>query len=75
MVNLLQMGKLPDSYRRVVGDVLATMEQPLMTRTVHEYLWGYRDPLLAEIKRRLPEFVWDDQIALFGDVVSVVPLV
>lgn len=64
------MGKIPDVYRDVVGELVATIESPLMTRTVGEYFWGYRDPLLHELVKRLPELFWDDQVSLLGEVVS-----
>ncbi|CAF3703471.1 unnamed protein product [Rotaria socialis] len=69
LVNLLQMDRIPNVYRSIVADVVATIEKPLMTRSVREYLWGYQDPLLHIFKKILPEIVLDDQIALFGSAV------
>lgn len=70
LINLLQMGRIPNPYRAIVGDLVATIDNPIMTRSVREYLWGYQDPLLHELKKLVPELVWDDEVSLFGEVVS-----
>lgn len=41
-----------------------------MQRTVKEYLWGYSDPLLSQLKKILPTLVPDDQISVFATVVN-----
>ena len=41
-----------------------------MQRTVKEYLWGYEDPLLSNLKKLLPNLVPDDQISVFASAVT-----
>ncbi|CAF0851637.1 unnamed protein product [Didymodactylos carnosus] len=59
--------------RRIIGEILSSFnEKPVMKRTVHEYLWGYTDPLLSLAKSMLPDLVTDDQIAVFGQAVNMI---
>jgi len=48
---------------------LSPFEQPIMKRTVKEYLWGYQDPVLSGLKSLLPELIPNDQISVFGSAV------
>ncbi|CAF5000558.1 unnamed protein product, partial [Rotaria sp. Silwood1] len=70
LINLIQMEKTLSIYQHIIGELLAMIEQPLMTHSVREYLWGYKDPLLHELKILLPELAMDDQVALFGMAVD-----
>jgi hypothetical protein len=43
-----------------------------MTLSVKEYLWGYQDPLLKQLKSIIPDVIGNDQVSLFGSTVSIV---
>jgi len=64
-VNYLQKENVSGIVRRIVGELLSVQEQPLMQRTVKEYLWGYHDPLLKFLKREFPDIVSDDEVSAF----------
>ncbi|CAF4608216.1 unnamed protein product, partial [Rotaria sp. Silwood2] len=66
LVNYLQMEKTAPIFRRIVEELLDYIETPLMTRSIGEYLWGYRDPLLHMLQAYFPDLVQDDRVALFG---------
>jgi hypothetical protein len=60
------MEQAPSIFRRMVGELLAVQEKPLMYRTVKEYLWGYQDPLLHMLKKDFPDIVTSDQVSAFS---------
>lgn len=65
------MEHTPNIVRRIVGELLAIQEHPIMTRTVKEILWGYQDPLLHILKKDLPELVTSDVVSVFYAAVSI----
>ena len=68
------MEHTPNIVRRIIGELLSIQEQPIMQRSVKEYLWGYQDPLLHILKRELPELVTDDQVSAYNVAVSGIGL-
>jgi hypothetical protein len=73
MVNYINMENTSNIFKRIIEQFLSSISEPLMTRSIGEYLWGYEDPLLHELKSLFPELVSDDRVALFGSVVSAFP--
>jgi hypothetical protein len=65
------MEHTPNIIRRIIGELLAIQEKPLMTLTVKELLWGYQDPLLHLLKQELPDLVTDDRVSVFDVLVSM----
>lgn len=55
--------------RTLIGLLLSTVEKPIMKRTVKEYLWGYRDPILGALKDKFPSLVTNDQVSVFASAV------
>ncbi|CAF0969014.1 unnamed protein product [Rotaria sordida] len=70
LINYLHMENVPDLFRQIIGTILSFVEKPIMQRTIKEYLWGYQDPILSILKKRLPQLVMDDQISAFASVVN-----
>ena len=65
------MEHTPNIVRRIVGELLSIQENPIMTRTVKELLWGYEDPLLRILKKDLPDLVPSDIVSVFNAAVRV----
>ena len=59
------MEHTPNIVRRIIGELLAIQEKPIMQHTVKEFLWGYQDPLLHSLKTKLPELVTNDQVSVY----------
>ncbi|CAF2858108.1 unnamed protein product [Rotaria sp. Silwood2] len=70
LINYLHTQNVPDLFRQIIGTILSFVEKPIMQRTIKEYLWGYQDPILSILKKRLPQLVMDDQISVFASVVN-----
>jgi hypothetical protein len=65
------MENIPAIARKIIGNLLSVKESPIMQRTVKEFIWGYQDPLLNELKSNFPFLVTDDQISVFASVVTI----
>lgn len=68
------MQTIPGWIRTIIGTLLNTLEKPTMQRTVKEYLWGYSDPILSNLKKLLPQLVPNDQISVFASAVIFIQI-
>jgi hypothetical protein len=64
-MNYLQAEEVDDAFRNIVGQLLANNEKPTMQRSVKEFLWGYQDPFLRDLKEIFPTFIASDQVSVF----------
>ncbi|CAF0930952.1 unnamed protein product [Adineta ricciae] len=70
LVNYLLTQNVLSPVRSLIGLLLSTIEKPIMKRTVKEYLWGYRDPILGALKDKFPSLVTNDQVSVFASAVD-----
>ena len=68
-MNYLLTQNVLSPVRSLIGLLLSTIEKPIMKRTVKEYLWGYRDPILGTLKDKFPSLVTNDQVSVFASAV------
>lgn len=62
---------MPNIIRQIIGGLLPiAQEDVLMTHTVEEFLWGYKDPLLHTLHTRVPDLFQVDVVSVFNASVS-----
>jgi len=74
LVNFLQSEHVDRAFQVIAGGLLDSVEKPFMQRTVQEFLWGYEDPLLKELKEDFPKIIPSAEVSVFNASVSEVGL-
>ena len=71
MVSFLKQENVPNTVRKIIGDVLPiAKENVLMNLTVKGLLWGYKDPILAQLVKFSTGLFTMDTVSIYNASVS-----
>lgn len=65
-MNFLRTEDVENQVRKIIGEILGSKDQPLMTRSIHEIIWNYEDPLLKFLDEAIPELVLNYMVSIFN---------
>lgn len=65
-MNFLRTENVDRQARTLIEGFLSFEEKPIMSRTVHQLLWGYEDRLLQLVKKNLPKLVESDIVSVYN---------
>jgi hypothetical protein len=68
-MNYFQTAYVADDVKEFIEQLLGGLEQPTMTHTVKELLWGYEDRVLFEIQQLRPASVPSTIVSFFNQSV------